>query len=95
MVFVFKNVTGIMMDIMNLLEVQLNFSVGQKFYKEFGIYDDESDEWDGVMGGLVKNEVSLIAAELSITPEREKVSQINHDKPHNCPSSISQEFSGG
>ena len=69
-----------MVDIMNLLEVQLNFSVGQKFYKEFGVKDDESDEWDGVMGGLVKNEVGLIAAELSITPEREKVSQINHDK---------------
>ena len=65
-----------MVDIMNLLETQLNFTARQKFYQDFGT-TTELGEWDGVMGGLVKNEIDLIAAELSITPEREKVAEVD------------------
>lgn len=61
-----------MIDIMDILEAQLNFTVKQKFYKDFGT-STAQNEWDGVIGGLVQNEVDLIAAELSITPERETV----------------------
>ena len=69
---VLKNVTGIMVDIMDLLESQLNFTVKHKFYEDFGTETEKG--WDGVVGALVNKSVDLIAAELSITPERAKVS---------------------
>ena len=61
-----------MVDIMDLLESQLNFTVKHKFYEDFGTETEKG--WDGVVGALVNKSVDLIAAELSITPERAKVS---------------------
>ena len=68
-----------MMDILTLLKLRLNFTTTNVFDDRFGVKRD-SGTWNGIIGKLVDRNIDLIAAELSITPEREEVNHQNKDK---------------
>ena len=68
-----------MMDILTLLKLRLNFTTTNVFDDGFGVKRD-SGTWNGIIGKLVDRNIDLIAAELSITPEREEVIQQNKEK---------------
>ena len=60
------------MDILTLLKLRMNFTTTNVFDDNFGVKRD-SGTWNGIIGKLVNHNIDLIAAELSITPEREEV----------------------
>ena len=61
-----------MIDVLTLLKLRLNFTTTHIFDEKFGVKRD-SGTWNGIIGKLVDRNIDLIAAELSITPEREEV----------------------
>ena len=79
------------MDILKLLELRLNFTTTYVFDDRFGVKRD-SGTWNGIIGKLVDRNIDLIAAELSITPEREEVNHQNKEKNHTSFSNLPTHF---
>ncbi|XP_078659249.1 glutamate receptor ionotropic, delta-1-like [Branchiostoma floridae x Branchiostoma belcheri] len=88
--FIFKDITedgppafrGFLIDVLNELKTQLKFSytIFETPDQKYGAKNDDTGEWNGMVGQLVQKRAHIAVSALTITSEREDV--VDFTKPY-------------
>ncbi|XP_026814788.1 ionotropic receptor 25a [Rhopalosiphum maidis] len=64
---------GYCIDLIEKLSVEMNFKYELVVKDQFGELDPVTNQWNGLIGGLVDGELDIVIAALTMTSEREEV----------------------
>ncbi|KAF0758016.1 ionotropic receptor 25a [Aphis craccivora] len=64
---------GYCIDLIEKLSIEMNFKYELVIKDQFGELDPVTNQWNGLIGGLVDGELDIVIAALTMTSEREEV----------------------